>query len=900
MKYPYNDSRLLKTKLQIPHLPVDYILKHQLIEFLNIGIERPFTLVSAGAGFGKSTFISSWLKQLNYKHGWVSLDENDNDFQTFVMYFIAAIQQSFPDFGQPTRTLLITPSLPPCELISNSLINDLNDLPELFLLAFDDIYLINNLEIYKLFSRLLKYPPKNFHLILISRFDPPLPLPRLRAANKIKEIRIPDLQFTEKETEQFVKKHLNIAKTDSIGHLLKKKTEGWVTGLRLSIMHIANNYQREEDIEDYLTNISFTESYFIEEVLEHLDPATEEFLLKTSILDRFCSSLTAYVLSDSDNIIESEKVIARLIKENLFIINLDDENQWFRYHHLFQSLLRKRLRKKYSTDAIDALHRKALEWYEKESYINDAFFHAGKMNGFKETTELIIKHMHKPLNKNRWFDLERWLAKIPDKYIYQNPVLLIAEMWILQHKNMIWLIPDRMKNLEKIKDNNLLDAEVELQMQFFQGVILFWSARIKESLVLFDKVRKNLSNDKIGAISLASIYYATAAQMNGTGEKVYLEYKKKVYGKNINSTYKTILYGSLLYMKLHEGDLFTVERINHQFKKFSQFINNIFAQTWSDYFSGYLAFQQNKPELAYQYFKNALKNVYFLNMTASVDSFGGMLLTLKILHRSDEYKQVYKQLLDFISERNNPVYTTISYSLRARLALLENNITSAVQLMKMADLVFDSGTTQFFIESPRLTYCRVLLSQNDANKTEIAAEKLEKHLALAVKTDNVYQLIRINILRTIAFLKMNEKRKALDSLLIALAKAEPGNWIQPFMEDGGNEIHHLLTKLVRHKKLGKFVSLLLDRFSVVAHGGKGMDHTLNPAPHAILDYTPLTNRELDIIQLLAKRFSNKEIAEKLFISPSTVKRHTINIYQKLGVNKRREAVNKALELNLLS
>jgi LuxR family maltose regulon positive regulatory protein len=215
----------------------------------------------------------------------------------------------------------------------------------------------------------------------------------------------------------------------------------------------------------------------------------------------------------------------------------------------------------------------------------------------------------------------------------------------------------------------------------------------------------------------------------------------------------------------------------------------------------------------------------------------------------------------------------------------------------MADMNFDSGNTLFYIESPRLTYCRVLLAQNRQDKTAEAIEKLGEHLKLAIETRNIYQLIRIYIIQSIAFIRTNNPSKAKESLKLALEKAFSNNWIRPFIEDGGKEIQNLLEELIEDKRLGKFAAVLLHEIST---NDKSNNSTKAPLSNILLDYKPLTNRELDIISLLAKRLSNKEIANELYISSGTVKRHTINIYQKLGVNKRRDAVNKALELNLLS
>ncbi len=889
-KIKYTDDIILKTKLQVPHLPNDYILKQNLIDYLNSDIDRPFTLVSASAGFGKSTFVSSWLEQLEYKYGWLSLDENDNDLQTFLTYFIVAVQQSVDDFGQSTLTLLSSPSIPPAKLLLNSLINDLNDLKELFILVLDDMYLVNNPEIYKFLTALLKYPPENFHLTMISRSDPPLPLSKLRASNKIKEIRFRDLQFSDIETEQFVKRYLDIKKNDNIVSLLKTKTEGWITGLRLAMINISYHFENEEDIKNYLEKLSFSETYFIEEVLDRLDKETVEFLLKTSILNKFCISLTDYILSSSKNHTPSRDIIEQLIEKNLFIINLDDENKWYRYHHLFQSLLRKELKKRYSTEFIDALNKKALQWYEKEFYINDALFHATKINDLEVIAGLIEKHMHKPLNENKWYNLAQWLTKIPDDYINQSPALLIANMWILHHKNAIWLIPEQLSHLEEIRKSQNLDKEIELQMKLFQGVILFGKARIRESMLLFEYVKNNVSKDKIGTLSLASIYYATASQMYGTGKDVYSEYEKIIYSKNIHPSYKSILFGALIYIKLLEGELYSAEDIALRFKEYSKSVNDIFAITWSDYFLGYISFQQNRAESAYIYFNNALKNVYFLNMGASVDCFAGMLLTLKLLNKQEEYNQTYNRLISFVNEQNDPAYLSTTYSIRARLALLENNISSAVKYMKMADLDFDSGNTLYYIESPRLTNCKVLLYENDSVKTEKAIKKLDEYLELAERTNNTPQLIRIKILRAIALNKINKRAKAILTLKNALIKARPGYFVTPFIEVG-YQIRSLMQELIADEIVGEFSSTLLNEF----YSNKNTFQRKSKNFGNII----LTNRELDIIYLLSERLTNKEIANELFISETTVKRHTINIYHKLNVNNRRDAVVEAKKLGLL-
>ena len=884
-------SPVLKTKLQPSNLPNDYIQRPKLIEYVNSNIERPLTLISAGAGFGKSTFVSSWVKQLKFKYGWVSLDENDNDVRTFLKYFIAAIQQSIPDFGKQSVTLLSSPVLPPTEHITNCLINDLNSLHDRFFLALDDIYLIHNLEIFKLLSTLLKFPPLNFHLILISRSDPPLPLSKLRASNKVIEVRLSHLQFTDEEIEKFVKNYLKTDKTDNIVPLLKSKMDGWVTGLRLAMLHISYFNKKDDDIKSYLNGLSFSESYFIEEVMVRLDEPTTEFLLKTSILDKFCSSLTGYILSSSNNDFNSSEIIDHFIKNNLFIINLDDENNWYRYHHLFQSLLQKELKTRYSKESIDKLHISAIEWFEKNNYINDAFFHASQVIDVEVTAKLIEKYMHKPLNENKWYELDQWLTKISDDYIQQSPALLIAQMWVLHHKNVIWVIPDLINKVEEIKDNNIkLFEEIRPQLIFFKGIINFWSANVEESLKQFNYFRKNITNDKLGAKSLSIMYYANASQMTGKGDEVYKEIQLEISRNNLHPDYKIILLASLVYIKLLNGDLYAAERIAKRIGKISSTTNNDFYVVWYEFFMGYIAFQQYRLDEALAHFNKTMDFVYFLNTHAPIDAFAGMLLTLGKMKKREKFEQIYNQLSLFTHKWNNPAYNTVAQSLKARLAIAENDLQKASENIKKAEMIFDSGVLVFNIEVPRITYCKFLLAKESHKKTDEAINKLTEILDFVFKINNIPQLIEVLILLSVAYYKKNDLQNAVERLTKALGLAEKGQIIHPFVEQA-EYINPLLIEIKSNDdNINDFISIIRKKIS----------NNNSDIKKETLSIESLSNRELDVINLLAQRLSNKEIAEKLFISPTTVKKHTINIYQKLDVNKRLKAVSKAKELGIIN
>jgi LuxR family maltose regulon positive regulatory protein len=885
-------NTVLTTKLQQPDLPGDFIPRPHLLALLNKDIHRPLTLISAGAGFGKSTLASSWLRELPGKTAWLSLDSNDNDLRIFLIHFVAAVQSSFATSMQKTRQLLETPQLPGTNVLKNSLINDLNILPDRLFLAIDDFYVVRNKEIFYLVSEMLNFPPGKFHLIIITRYDPPIPLARLRSQKKVIEIRSAQLRLNEKEIRQFVKKNIKSGDPDPISEVLDSKLEGWFTGLRLAMLRLSFYDPGKEELDKIAFASEYSEAYLLEEVLEHLEKRILDFLLKTSVLRSFTPGLTDLLIEASGTGQDSREIIEELTKNNIFVINLDNNREWFRYHHFFGSFLQKELKKRFPEGMIAELHRKASVWYEKKNMIEEALFHAMKTHEEASVAGMIENHMHKLLNENKWYILEKWINIITEPSVRESPAILIARMWITYHRNELWLIPELLTTIEKKVKDKALNKIMKLQIKFFQAMMLFWSVRIKESIPLFYEVRQRLPEKMVGARSQANIHYALALQMNGTGKETYRELNEMSYSDQLAPTYKVMLFGSLIFMKLIEGDLRNAEKVAIRTNDFSNKINDAFAQGWCKYFLGYIAFQQNRLLQAEGYFTDALKNLYHLNTIAPIDTFAGLLLTRKALDKSEAYKETYEQMLDYVEEKTNPSFRTFSNSVRARLALLENDLTTATEMVNTMDLFFDSGNVLFHITSPRLIYIRVLLAQDKPEKTEEAIEKLNTCLQLAESIHNLPFLIHTLIILSVAYKKKNEIRKAERMLARAVEKAAPGNWLRPFLEFApqiGDLLHEIK---VRDRALD-----FLSRLTSETNNSPVTRYAITDRSQYLLD--PMTNRELDILSLLAERLTNKEIAEQLFISLATVKRHTINIYQKLDVHKRREAVEKAKTLGII-
>ena len=805
---------ILTTKLQIPNIPDDYIKRDHLIKYLNNDINRVLTLFSAGAGYGKSTFVSDWVSNIPYKSCWFSIDENDNDIRTFLSYFIASIQTQIPKFGENIYKRIFSPNISSVDILSNNLINDLNNIDNDIILVLDDFQYITNLEIVNIVSNILKYPPKKFHLVIISRVDPSLPLHKLRASNKMKDIRSSNLRLTNDEVKVFIRNNFNIENNEKIISLFNNKFEGWVTGIRLLKIHLSYTNFSVNKLEEFILNSNLSEVYFIEELIKRIDLKTLQFLLQTSVFNKFNSELSNYVLSTKDKTFCSSEIIKDLLSKNLFLINLDNTNNWFRYHHLFKNALQKELRKNYSKQEIISIHKKASSWYIENNFYEEAFYHIIEIDDIDTTVDFVRTYMYMPLNVNKWYVLEKWLKIIPDSAVNKCPVLLTAQMWVMQHKGAYWIIPELINKVENIKDNNIeLYENIKHQLGFFKGIINFWNANINESIEQLGYVRNKIAYDKLGAISLSTIYYALALYMHGDGIKIYKEIQSEISKNNLPIDYKIILLATLLYINLLQGNLYEAELLAKQIKKHSSSLDNDFYVAWYEFFMGYISFMQCRKEEALLHFKKSLDLVFLLNTHGPIDAFAGVLIILNKTNKNKEYDKINNELTSFIHEWNNPAYNTIAYSLKSRLSIINKDIKKAIENYKKTDMYYDANTVIFNIEVPRVTYCKLLLAEGTDKKIEEAINKLNELNVFVSENHIVPQIIDVLILLSVAYYKKNKLQKAIEKITEAIILAENGQIIYPFVEQ--SEIINILLPKIHsdNENVVSFISLLVKNTS---------------------------------------------------------------------------------------
>ena len=418
---------ILATKLYIPPPRAKIVLRPRLIEKLNDGLSSGHTLtvISASAGFGKTTLVGEWVAGCGSPVAWLSLDEGDNDVVRFISYLIAALQIVKPGIGEGVLTTLhASQHQPPStEAILTALLNEVAAIPENFILVLDDYHVIDSKSVDNSLTFLVEHQPAQMHLVIATREDPSLPLARLRVRGQLTELRAADLRFTPAEAAEFLNRMMGLNLSAEDIAALEARTEGWIAGLQLAALSMQGHASRDNAsfIQTFTGSHRFVLDYLVEEALQSQSETIRNFLLQTSILDRFCAPLCNAVTGREDG----KETLDTVERSNLFLIPLDDKRQWYRYHRLFADVLQARLMES-QPEMVSSLHQQASEWYEQNGLRSDAIRHALAAREFARAAEL-IELAFPVMNINRQFStLLGWLKALPDELVRVRPVLCFA------------------------------------------------------------------------------------------------------------------------------------------------------------------------------------------------------------------------------------------------------------------------------------------------------------------------------------------------------------------------------------------------------------------------------------------------------------------------------------------
>lgn len=892
---------IIQTKLHPPEVNAQLVERPLLLQKLNQHRQRPLILVTAPAGYGKSTLLSRWLAAMPEEHtAWLSLESYDDDPATFWIYFTAAVQTMFPHVGQNTLSLLNQPEMPPSRVLLATLINELNVISENFILVLDDYHLIQQPAIHDLMTDLLTHIPATCHIVLASRIDPRLPIPKFRAQNLVIEIRAGDLRFSKAEADTFLRQSLKRPIADEMLSGIYQRSEGWVTGLHLAALSM-RRLEQQPQLENILERENtFVIDYLMAEVLMDQPEIVQEWLLQTAVLDRFCPDLCdALFIDSSANLsFDGAQFIQHLTTHNLFIISLDQQQTWYRYHHLFSHFLKNEMQQRTATSDIAALHSKASHWLAQNQLLEEGLHHALAAEDVSTAAQIVEKNARTLLDEDRWHTLENWLVLLPESVIQQSAELLLAKAWATFHQFALWVIPPLLESIEKLLDED--DEEKRPlwgEVNFFWGHHWYWQGDQQRSLTYLTRALEQIPKTHHLARGEAELFWGLAMHMNTQKEAAVQQLHQWLYYEQaLHPGRQTKLLASLIFIHLLSGELTDAAIVAQQAQDLAKKVNNTYVSAWTAYLLGLIHFCRNDLEGAAAYFNEAVPNRYILHKAAAIDSQVGLVLTYQALNRPEDASQVMSDLLTFAWETNNPAYITIARTCEARLLLMQGDLIKAFRRLQTADLSTATTTMFYWLETSNLTQCRVLIAHGTETSLGTADQKLETFWQQEQNNHNIIKMVEILLLQTMSYQKQARLADALVALNEAVLLASQGEYLRPFIEQG-SELLPLVAKLSPDEITTPIIKNIKQ---ALLNGQNQIDtqhHTTSPQPQ--MDEV-LTYREKEILTLLATEISNQEIANQLTISPNTVKRHTSALYRKLAVKNRRQAVAKAKRAGLLA
>jgi len=895
---------LIETKFYRPGLPVDMVWRPRLTAYLKKRqVSRPLTLISAPAGYGKSTLVSDWLDDVDCPTAWLSLDEGDNEITIFLRYFVAAIQTIFPDKLIETEASLTSLHLPSISPVMNSLINELNQIGEFFILVLDDYHLIQNQSIHDLMNELLLHRPPDLHLVIATRMDPPLSLVTMRGKGMLTEIRIPSLRFTQPESLSLIKMMTDSTIDDEGLAEISTKAEGWVTGLRLAALAMRHRIGREALDLKFTLNNRYVSEYLLYEILTKQAATFSDCLLRTSISVRFNAKLCEALCTPAADSLEyrsaesdfnGEQFMEWLRTSNLFIIPLDDEYQWYRYHHIFREFLQQESVRRFGHEEIRKLHAKAGRWFADNNWIDEAFYHLLPSGEVSRAIELVAQHRNKMLNETRWPILESWLNLFQEKIIETSPELLMLKSWLAYHWGQYDRLPALLQELDAIltvDKNQEAASRLTGEVHCLRSLVAYHSSdgegAISHARIALEQVPSELWIVRI----LARLYLAGGLLMtgdqSGSYRAIYDAFREE---KVQNNLFKATLLSVVCNIHWFAADLHSLKQAAEQSialcleSDFQQILRNSY-----DYLGG-VKYQLNDLPGAEELFSKVTAKALLNYGTSYISSACGLVMTYQAQGKESEAWQVIEDATAVLLETGNTTQLPMIQAMGAELALMQGDLASANQWAAGLGLVPPLRPIFGFL-SPHLTLVKIWLAQNTPLSRAKAGELLTELREYLETTHNTRFLIETLAMQALLAQALDEPEVAQATLEGALRLAQAGGFIRIFV-DAGREMARLLAQLNPDDGLRNYVRQIQSAFPVLRQTPEALNQ------FKLLD--PLTDREVQILELLRERLSNKEIAAELVISPGTVKGHTIKIYQKLDVNGRRRAVEKAIELGLLT
>ncbi|MBI4312068.1 MAG: tetratricopeptide repeat protein [Chloroflexi bacterium] len=902
-------SPLLETKCYIPRRRPTLVPRPRLMDRLDRGAEGKLTLVSAPAGFGKTTLLAEWAGAVaagRQPTAWLSLYQSDNNPAIFWAYVIAALRTVRPEVGESALSLLRSPQPPPIELVLTGLINEINAVQNNFALILDDYHMIEAEPVHSAVAFLLDHLPPQMHLVLATRADPPLPLARLRGRGELTELRASDLRFTPDEAVAFLNEVMGLGLSGAEVAALETRTEGWIAGLQLAALSMQGRDDVSGFIRAFAGDNRYIVDYLVEEVLQRQPQHARSFLLQTSILDRLSGPLCDAVTGRQDG----RALLEALEHGNLFLVPLDDKRHWFRYHHLFADVLRAHATEAHP-DYIPTLHRRASEWCERNGLPAEAVRHALAARDFERAADLLELEGRAILTGRQDDTFLRWLQALPDELFRVRPVLGVYYALVLLPSDLK-AAEARLRDAERLLDATserteapsvetvVVDAEA---FQSLPGTIAIVRAYLAGALGdvpgIVGHARRALDLLSEGdhlwrgaAGALLGLAYWTSGDL----EAAYQSFVEGWASLRMTGESSNELSGAFLLANIRtaQGRLHEAARIYEQALKLAAGLGEPRPPATADLYVGLseLCLEHHDLEGA----------LWCLQRSRDVGEHGGMPehrhRWYVAMARIQEARGDLERALDLLDEAERRYIRSPDPEVRpvaaakARIWVRQGRLAEALGWARERGLSVDDDLS-YLREFEHITLARVLIARYKRDRVESSVQEaiglLERLRNAAEEGGRMGSVIEVLALQALAHAVQGDIAGALAPLERALTLAEPEDCARVFVDEW-----EAMRDLVRHAAAQGVASSYTQRLL------SAFDNAPGPASAHPAGLTePLTAREVEVVRLVVAGMRNQEIADHLFISLSTVKRHIANAYGKLGVSHRTEAIVRANELDLL-
>ncbi|MEI7988273.1 MAG: LuxR C-terminal-related transcriptional regulator [Chloroflexota bacterium] len=888
-------KQLLRTKFYVPPIRSSQIARPRLNQLINGGLDRSLILVSAPAGYGKTTLVSRWLKESKSPYAWISLDSSDNDPNRFLQYLLAALQPIAPGIENDLLGMLQGIQPTQFENLINLLANELASVSDPFVLVLDDFHVIQSEAVLRILSYLLEHQPNQMHLVILTRTDPPFPLSRLRVRGQLLDIRAEQLRFTQTEITYFLNEAMGLTLSAIDLSAMETRTEGWIAGLQLAALSMQSCKDIHGFVSAFTGSHHYVMDYLAEEVLRLQPKNVSTFLLQTSILDRLCAPLCeAVVDEDKAEPVNGQAMLEALEEMNLFTIPLDDGRHWYRYHHLFADVLRKRLEHQFP-HLLAGLHRRASQWYEQNGFIPESIQHAIVTGDHDRAAQLIEQNGCFLLMSGEVATLLNWTDAI-DFQSETHPWLAIQKAWALAINGDLERIEPTLQAPEKLL--SALEHTVEVRTMLgtiaaaraycanSRGDTHSAAAYAQQSLQLLP----DCSSISQSIRSVATSLLGDTSWINGNLEEAFQVYTEAIkIGREANNLPMVIIANSnLADILMEQGRLYRAAETYAQSLKMAVRPDGQRSPLAAKLFAGLgrLAYETNRLNDAEQDIRQCME---LSRIWGDIDLQAASCALLARVEQARNNPEQAQEAMWEAEQKNIEHLPTAYWSIQvrsdlARVWLAQGNLERTSQLIQKIGLKI-KDEIPYRREPDYVILLRMLLAQNDYEAALALSKRL---LNQAEPAGRMGLVIEILILRSLLFQGKKDTEQALEPLKRALALAQPEGYVRSFLDEG-EAMTRLLCQLQSRQIGNGFAASLLSK----------IDKTSGMTPPSMqLLIEPLTSRELEVLKLIEAGQPNQEIAGQLVISMPTVKRHISNIYAKLGVKSRTQAIAIGKELRL--